>query len=386
MSATARQRFDFGRLSRSEKVVRLPSGGARIPANLTRVGVFLYRNPDGSDRRELRPPEEVFKKDSLETLRDATVIEGHPDMVRSDNWKALSRGHVSGLPREDGIHVSSDLAIQESETLDRIDAGDLQEISCGYTCKEDHTPGIWNGERYDLIQREIRYNHVGLGPKNWGRAGNEVGLRLDSASVCVFDEATGEQTPKVNQMKIRFDGVDYEAGSTEYILALTNKIDALNSMLEEEKKEKDKTAAKCDKALDDLKSAQAKLDEALAPAKLDAAVAERVALIVDAQKVLGEGYKFDGLSATKIMTDAILAVKPELKLDGRSDDYLRARFDGLVESGVKADSIDAVPGVVASVAAKINATDEKSKLDAAEAQKKLDAQNEPHWDAQKDVK
>jgi hypothetical protein len=59
----------------------------------------MYRNPDGSDRRELRLPEEVFKADSLETLRDATVIEGHPDMVNPSNWKELSRGHVSGLPR-----------------------------------------------------------------------------------------------------------------------------------------------------------------------------------------------------------------------------------------------------------------------------------------------
>ena len=372
------QRFDFGRLANATKVGRLPSGGARIPAVLTRVGVFTYRNPDGSERRELRPPEEVFHADSLETLRDAPVIEGHPDMVRTDNWKELSRGHVSGLPVADGSLVSAVLAVQEPETLDRVDSGALQGISCGYTCVEDRTPGVWNGERYDLVQRKIRYNHVGLGPENWGRAGKEASLRLDSASVCVFEETRAK-------MKIVFDGVEYEACSEEHVLAMAKRVDALTVELADERKAKDVATAKCDALAEDLKAEQAKLAAAVDSTKLDAAVAERVALIVDATKVLGEGYKFDGLSAAKIMTDAILSVKPELKLDGRSEDYLRARFDGLVEAGARSDSIDAVPAAIAKVAAKIGGREEQARLDAAvETKRKMDAQNEPKWDAQKD--
>jgi hypothetical protein len=194
-------------------------------------------------------------------------------------------------------------------------------------------------------------------------------------------------------MKVKFDGVEYEACSIEHTLALTNKIDALNVALDDEEKKKlaaekakDSTAAKCDKALDDLKELQAKYDAVTDPAKLDAAVAERVALIVDATKILGADFKFDGLTPEKIMTDAILSVKPDLKLDGRSAEYLRARFDGLVESGVRSDSIDAVPGIIAQVGTRINQREEQARLDEAEARKKLDAQNEPHWDAQKDVK
>ena len=40
---------------------------ARAP--VTSIGVFSYRNPDGSERRELRLPEEVFNADSLASLR-----------------------------------------------------------------------------------------------------------------------------------------------------------------------------------------------------------------------------------------------------------------------------------------------------------------------------
>ena len=34
-----------------------------------RTGVLVYRNADGSERREYRPPEEAFDKDSLASLK-----------------------------------------------------------------------------------------------------------------------------------------------------------------------------------------------------------------------------------------------------------------------------------------------------------------------------
>ena len=80
-------RLDFGAFS---KVERTPQGGMRIPANLTRTGVFIYRRKDGTERRELREPAEVFHADSLSTLRSAPVTNLHPDRaVGPDNWKSL---------------------------------------------------------------------------------------------------------------------------------------------------------------------------------------------------------------------------------------------------------------------------------------------------------
>lgn len=351
--------------------------------------MFCYTQPDGSVRRELRPPEEVFRQDSLDTLRDAPVISRHGDMsmLRPDNWKEFAIGHVSGSARADGKFVAADLAILESDGLARVDSGDLSEISCGYNCRDDKTPGVWNGERYDLIQRDIKYNHVGLGPKNWGRAGNEVGLRLDSCSVCVFDSEGDSPlivgtTPKVEKMLIRFDGKEYEVGSAEHCLAMTNRLDAQASDLAAKTKSVEVLQSKLDSALEDLSKAKADLASASDPAKLDALVSDRVNLVVDAAKVLGPKYKFDGLSAEKIMTDAITAVKPEKKLDGKSVDYIRATFDTLVESGARADGIEAVPGVLRRLdSSKVDA--DKARQDAADLQKRLDAQNEPVWDAVK---
>ena len=41
---------------------------------LTRVGIFEYRRPDGSIRRELRLPEEVFAPESLASYKGKRVI------------------------------------------------------------------------------------------------------------------------------------------------------------------------------------------------------------------------------------------------------------------------------------------------------------------------
>lgn len=43
---------------------------------LTRTGVFPYRNPDGTIRHELRPPEDVFHTGSLHTLKGVPITDG----------------------------------------------------------------------------------------------------------------------------------------------------------------------------------------------------------------------------------------------------------------------------------------------------------------------
>lgn len=44
---------------------------------LTRTGVFLYQLPDGTVRREYRPPEEVFNADSLRLYKGIPITDDH---------------------------------------------------------------------------------------------------------------------------------------------------------------------------------------------------------------------------------------------------------------------------------------------------------------------
>jgi hypothetical protein len=175
-------RIDNSSLS---KATKLPSGALRIPAYLSRVGIFEYKRADGSVFKELRQPEEVFAPASIDSFRGAPLTIGHPGKVTADSWKAVAVGHVSDaiIPEEaDGKQfLAASVIIQDATTIAQIEAGELVELSCGYECESDPTPGEFDGQRYDAIQRNIVGNHVAIGPKDWGRAGPDVRMYLDSA-------------------------------------------------------------------------------------------------------------------------------------------------------------------------------------------------------------
>lgn len=171
-------RIDVGSLR--SRGTRTPQGFLRVPGNLTRTGVLTYYRPDGSKFNELRHPDEVFRPDSLATLTFAPVTERHPGgLVSPKNVAQVSVGIVTEA-RRDGRFVTGDLVVQNDRAIARVLSGKLRELSPGYTCRIDHTAGTWDGERYDGVQRGIVYNHLAIGPREWGRAGPEVALKLDA--------------------------------------------------------------------------------------------------------------------------------------------------------------------------------------------------------------
>lgn len=202
-------RFDASPLT---KVTRTPQGGLRVDAAVSRTGILLYTNPDGSTRREYRPPGEVFAPESLATIAAAPVTNLHPGRGRVDaeDWRALAVGHVGESIRQDGDHVAATLYVQDRHVIDLIESGQRREVSLGYDLDYDPTPGTSpEGERYDGIQRNIRVNHVALVPK--GRSGSSVALRLDGEGnqVCYHDP--GQHVKETaHTMKITIAGKEYD--------------------------------------------------------------------------------------------------------------------------------------------------------------------------------
>jgi len=341
-------RIDRGRFGR---VARTPQGGLRVPANLTRVGVFVYTQPDGSKVRELRHPDEVFSADSLATLAGAPVTALHPSTpVRPSNWRDLSVGHVRDDVRADGKFVAANLMIQDADAVSRVTREDdddpeaRRELSCGYSCRRDMSPGEWNGERYDAVQRNIRYNHVALGPKNWGRAGNEVALRLDASGNQIRETPTKE----TSIMKtIRIDGRDYEIGSDEHLAKLEEMSEA---KLAKERARADAAEAERDAAVKERDEVQARLDAATDPSALDERVKERADLVANATRIVGEDFKADGKTDREIMVEAIRHDDDSFEPDEKSDDYVRAFFDARAKTTRRHDEGGTGIGAVRSAA------------------------------------
>lgn len=141
---------------------------------VTSVGIFEYKNPDGTIRRELRLPEHVFDPKSLATYEGKPVIITHVPRVNKHNVEDEIVGTLLSKGYRDGDDVRAKIIIHG---IDRVKRSGLRELSLGYDLDLDETPGEWNGQPYDAIQTEIRINHLAL--VGAARAGDQARLNID---------------------------------------------------------------------------------------------------------------------------------------------------------------------------------------------------------------
>lgn len=312
---SADQRYDSAALL--QPPIKSAAGYLRIPARLTRVGVLSYLQPDGSTIKEFRPPDEVFSPASLDSLRLAPVTRGHPrddKGVYPARARALARGAVGDEIKQDGEFVAATLGVFDQELIDAVEAGGEREVSCGYLRRFDPTPGEYKGERYDGVQRDIRYNHVAIVTK--GRAGPDVALRMDEQQKGP-DGETGE-----HMAKVMVGGTEYECPPE---LA-----DALALQAKEAAKQDAAQAVEKEKARADAAEAQLKQVQDSA-AKIPELVKARVALERSVSGLV-ENEKIDGMSDIEIKKAAIAKVLPDLKLDGASDTYISGAFEAAMKA------------------------------------------------------
>lgn len=142
---------------------------------LTSTGIFEYHNPDGSIRRELRLPEDVFDPESLKTYKGRPIIITHDaGLVTKDNVRDEQIGTILTEGYRSGDDVRAEIIIHDTDGMKK--AG-LKELSLGYNLELEETPGVWNGQKYDAIQRNIRINHLALVRE--ARAGEQARLNID---------------------------------------------------------------------------------------------------------------------------------------------------------------------------------------------------------------
>jgi hypothetical protein len=337
--------FDFMR----ERFQRTDEGYLKGRAILTNVGVFTYLLPGGSRRRELRPPEEVFASDSVQSLRMIPLTNQHPkEKVDSENIKKVQAGYGGDDVRQDSYHLSAPLVITDPATVEGIERGN-KAISCGYMVDVEEKGGVWMGVPYDAIQRNIRYNHVAVNLEH-GRAGDDAVIKLDGVdsfdAYCMdvqeYTKPNSREDSMGNLKKVTLDGVEYEA-EAQVLEALHNTQGDLKTKTDELKTKTDELEAlKTDKAKadgerDSLKeeNEQLKKDkteaEKVQPGKIKEAVDARIDLVTHAAKA-GAEVKAE-MTDMEIKKAVILKAFPKAdeKLKDAADAYIDARYDAAVE-------------------------------------------------------
>jgi hypothetical protein len=366
--------YDPGRWM-TRPFTRTPEGFLSGRAIVTSVGVFTYKNADGSTTRELRLPEEVFSWDSLATMKLKPVVNDHPtELVTNENIEKYQVGSLGSNPSStnqeyswvgqsnpsdtitDGFHVAIDMIVNKGDAIEDVLNG-KRALSMGYECEtEIAEPGsVWCGMAYDCIQRNIRYNHVAI--VDAARAGDAARIRMDSgAAVLVSNanlinhtDATGASPrPQSNQedktmKKVRLDnGVECE-GSDDLVAAYVNfkeRADAAEKALmtvkaDAEAKAKALSTLEADR--DTHKDRADKAEKALADAKAQSLDQKKIDEAVNAKVILLDAAARSSVEVKKDMADidikkaVIMSVFPSAKLDGKDEVYIAARFDAAVE-------------------------------------------------------
>jgi hypothetical protein len=325
---------------------RTADGYLVAEAKCVRTGIQLYAGDevgraDLSVVRVYRPEAEVFADAALQSFTHAPVTVDHPkDMVTADNWKDLAVGEVSTAAKRDGEWVMLPLILKDAAAIQAVTDG-KRELSAGYTCTLDWTPGTTPaGEAYDAIQCNIKINHLALvdraragsqarigdGAEKWGAspvtetpkkelimadAIQTKTVIVDGLSVITTDQ--GEQAIVKLQKQI----ADATAASAKVLADHTAALAA-----------KDADLAKKDAEIDGLKK------QVVDAATLDKLVASRANLVTVA-KAIAKDLKTEGLSDADIKKAAVVAALGDAAVKDKSADYINARFDILAEDAAK---------------------------------------------------
>jgi hypothetical protein len=350
------RRFDTVTLSQRPGMTRTDEGYLKGDAIVTRTGIFLYKNPDGTIRKELRHPTDVFSRASMDTLKMIPVVLGHPDtiFVDSENVKDLQVGTLGESIFVDGDFVVASLVITDAEAIKAIEQG-RRELSLGYVVNHDNlNGGDWEGQQYDFKQVNIRYNHLAI--VNEARAGAMARLHLDQSDAFQTDQTdlTEVQMPDKLQKTV-IDGISYDA-APEVINRLdreTKRADAaektVNALVDIKVGDATvqmtpdaKTAV--EKLQGDRDGLKEKLDAAektTSPEAIQKAAVERQRIVDAAKRVVDEETvkKLDGMNNVEIMTETVVGNAPKDKRDAvreslkdRDDGYIEGRFEQVADT------------------------------------------------------
>ena len=286
----------------------------------TRTGVFDYVLPDGTVQKQLRHPDDVLSLDSLDTLKLKPVTDDHPrELVNADNATRYSVGMTGETVQVDGGNVAITFNVTNKDTIQKVRKNQKRELSLGYNLDLVDEAGEYEGQAYTHRQTNIRYNHLAIVQR--GRAGREARINMDGVTVQLHHDHVEENNMDKPLSTVQLDGIDYQTAPE-----VKNALEKVQESLKQATVNADAMQAKHDEALASLESYKKEFNAD----SIAQAVEARVALMAEASKVVNlDGLQ--GKSEREIKEAVIKSKHADINLDGKSDDYVNARYDVVME-------------------------------------------------------
>lgn len=156
------QTFDISNAMRLERPVENRDGSMIADAIVATPGVYKY-DTLGDGEAAYLPKEELQKATYYETVNGAPLIIQHKD-VRPSNYKQVVDGALHTVRWVNGasvgrVRISSDKAISYFNSIPK---GSKVGVSLAYNAYFERKSGVFNGEKYTHIQRDLKVNHLAI--------------------------------------------------------------------------------------------------------------------------------------------------------------------------------------------------------------------------------
>lgn len=319
--------------------LRLTDDGYLVgEAKVSRTGIQEYLASemgleDGDPNRLIRvyrPEDEVFQQDAMKSYAYRPVTVDHPpEMVNADNWRQYSRGQTGAEVARDGETIRVPMVLMDKQAIQEWEDG-KRELSMGYTSEIEFSDGVTpDGKKYDAIQRNMKMNHLALVAR--ARGGSQLRLGDD-------DKGASKMTDTLRKVNVDGFSVETTDAGAQAIERLQKQLDEHQSKLSDAEQShkdalaaKDKEIAAKDAEIDDLKK------KVMSDEDIDNEVRARADLIGKAKTVNDADYS--GKSAADIRKACVVAKLGDKAIEGKSEAYIEARFDSLVEAAESDDPV-----------------------------------------------
>ena len=151
----------------------------RTPISKATVNPYYGREIPEADKLGLEPERVYYLlRDPGELAKAASSFARNQLMfkhtaVSADDPKQDSIAGTIGSEVEfESPYLVADLCIWDAEAIAGVETDIVRELSSSYRYRADMTPGMYEGQRYDGVMRDIQGNHVAL--VKAGRAGSDV--------------------------------------------------------------------------------------------------------------------------------------------------------------------------------------------------------------------
>lgn len=293
---------------------RTRDGYVAVRARVARTGVYDYAGYEVDPANEhglrdkaivkvLRDADTVFDRGAIQSFIGKPVTIGHPAKpVNAANWRDHARGSIMGALR-DGQYLAFDLLLTDQSAIQSVEDG-KRELSNGYSADLEfgrfEAP---DGTICDARQARITGgNHVAIVDR--GRAGSTCRI-ADAQPFALCDAIPAPEEKPVST--ITHDGLPVNLNDEAAVRALVAKLQDAATAANGQVTTLTNDLSTANGKVTALEAQLADAKAAAEPAKLDALVADRAALIATA-KAVAPAVVTDGKDAATIRRE-VVAVK-----------------------------------------------------------------------------